>query len=128
MPITRFILNWMYSQKREQHNINCEYQWMTVPLKPFSDHDKVVHVSVDDCNDPEASAEGAHLALWAFDQLKAKKHSLAKLEIQALDENKAGKEWTVGKRKGLGQNLARSLMESPSNVMTPREFAKVSVK
>jgi leucyl aminopeptidase len=50
---------------------------------------------------------------------------LAKLEVQPLDENKAGKEWTVGKRKGLGQNLARSLMEAPSNVMTPREFAKV---
>ncbi len=27
--------------------------------------------------------------------------------------------------EGLGQNLARSLMEAPSNVMTPRQFAKV---
>ncbi len=79
-------------------------------------------MSVDDCNDPEASAEGAHLALWAFDQLKAKKHSLAKLEIQPLDENKAGKEWTVGKRKGVNFiNIYSSLFSIP----VPKSFPKL---
>ena len=87
----------------------------------------MVQVSVDDCGDAEASAEGAHLALWAYDALKAKKHSLKKLELGPLNEDVASNGWLVGKRKGLGQNLARSLMEAPANVLTPREFAKVGL-
>jgi leucyl aminopeptidase len=42
-----------------------------------------------------------------------------------LDENSAGRDWVIGARKAAGQNLARSLMEAPSNVITPTEFAKV---
>jgi aminopeptidase len=86
----------------------------------------VIHVSVDDCRDPEASAEGAHLALWSYDALKSKKDFLSKLEVLPIDQNKAGSDWLVGKRKAIGQNLARTLMESPSNVMTPTQFARVT--
>ena len=86
----------------------------------------MVQVSVDDCRDPEASAEGAHLALWSYDILKSKKENLSKLEVDPIDQNAAGKDWIVGKRKAIGQNLARTLMESPSNFMTPTEFARVT--
>jgi aminopeptidase len=86
----------------------------------------VIHVSVDDCRDPEASAEGAHLALWSYDALKSKKDFLSKLEVLPIDQNKVGSDWLVGKRKAIGQNLARTLMESPSNVMTPTQFARVT--
>ena len=92
----------------------------------LSDHKKVTEVSVDDCCDAEASAEGAFLSTWAYDELKSKKHQLAGLNLRPLDENAAGRDWFIGSRKALGQNLARTLMEAPSNVVTPTEFAKVS--
>jgi len=85
----------------------------------------VTDVFVDDCRDAEASAEGAFLSTWAYDELKSKKNSLGGLKLQPLDENAAGKDWMVGSRKAIGQNLARTLMEAPSNVLTPTEFAKV---
>lgn len=89
-------------------------------------HKSVTNVSVDDCGDSESCSEGAHLALWAYDQLKAEKNSLAKIELSQLNENIAAKDWLVGKRKALGQNLARTLMEAPANVLTPTQFAKIA--
>ena len=94
-------------------------------LFKLSGHKSVTDVSVDDCRDAEASAEGAFLSTWAYDELKSKKHRLGALNLRPLDENAAGRDWFIGSRKAIGQNLARTLMEAPSNVITPIEFAKV---
>ena len=79
----------------------------------------------DGCGDDEAAAEGAHLGLWAYDFLKSKKESLKSLKIKPLDEGNA-EQWQVGVKKAKGQNFARTLMETPSNHLTPQIFARVS--
>ena len=99
---------------------------ITKYLSKFLDHKTVVNVSIDDCRDAEAAAEGAHLATWAYDELKAKKHHLGKLVLRPLDDISTSRDWLIGSRKAIGQNLARTLMEAPSNVLTPTEFSKVS--
>ena len=81
----------------------------------------IEQVLVDDCGDAEAAAEGAHLALWSYDHLKAKKDTLKNLEIQPFSEGSA--EWNSGSVKAKGQNLARTLMETPANHLTPEKFA-----
>ncbi len=82
-------------------------------------------VYIDDCGDAESSAEGAFLSIWSYDSLKAKKSPLSKLKIKAYGDVESEKDWTVGERKALGQNLARTLMETPANFLTPIEFARV---
>ena len=81
----------------------------------------IEEVLIDDCNDAEASAEGAHLALWSFDELKAKKDALKNLQLKPLSEN--SQDWQSGIVKAKGQNLARTLMETPANHLTPEKFA-----
>ena len=81
---------------------------------------------IDGCGDDEAAAEGAHLGLWAYDFLKAKKDPLKKLTLKPLnDETGATNEWQWGVNKAKGQNFARTLMETPANHLTPKLFAKV---
>ena len=41
-------------------------------------------VLVDGCDDEEAASEGAHLALWSYDDLKAKKDTLKDLKVRPL--------------------------------------------
>ena len=79
---------------------------------------------IDGCGDDEAAAEGAHLGLWAYDFLKAKKDPLKKLSLKPLNETTTN-EWQCGEKKAKGQNFARTLMETPANHLTPKIFAKV---
>jgi leucyl aminopeptidase len=98
--------------------INCD---AILKLKDLG----LAEVLVDDCGDEEAAAEGAILAQWSYDSLKAKKESLRKLEIKPLSSNSSLECWTSGLKKATGQNFARTLMETPANYMTPQDFAKV---
>jgi len=84
----------------------------------------IEEVLIDSCEDNEAAAEGAFLALWSYDFLKTKKEDLKKLKIKALDEEQSA-DWLLGMKKAKGQNFARTLMETPANHMTPSDFAKV---
>jgi len=83
----------------------------------------IEEVLIDGCGDDEAAAEGAHLGLWAYDFLKAKKDPLKKLSLKPLNET-ATNEWKCGENKAKGQNFARTLMETPANHLTPKIFAK----
>ena len=60
----------------------------------------------------------------AFNYLKAKKHTLKDLKVRPLGEEGTSL-WTSGLEKAKGQNLARTLMETPANYMTPTLFAQV---
>ena len=84
----------------------------------------IEEVLVDDCGDGEAAAEGAHLALWSYDALKAKKETLKSLKINLLNEDNST-QWLSGVKKANGQNFARTLMETPANYMTPTLYAQV---
>ena len=84
----------------------------------------IEEVLIDGCGDDEAAAEGAHLGLWAYDFLKAKKDPLKKLSLKPLNDTTTN-EWQCGEKKAKGQNFARTLMETPANHLTPKIFAKV---
>lgn len=80
-------------------------------------------IQVDPCGDAEAAAEGAHLAAFKYQDLKSKKKESPM--INCLKENDQG--WTRGATLAEGQNIARRLMETPANILTPTNFAQEAV-
>ena len=106
------VLSWRAALRSQKPKLWFEFQGVN-------------EILVDGCGDDEAAAEGSHLALWAYDDLKAKKDSLKKdLQINPLSGNE-GHGWNSGLQRAKGQNLARTLMETPANYMTPQLFAEV---
>ncbi|XP_053114419.1 cytosol aminopeptidase isoform X2 [Hemicordylus capensis] len=83
---------------------------------------EVPHVEVDPCGDAQAAAEGAILGLYEYDDLKQKKKPEVDVQLHGSDGIKA---WEKGIIYAKGQNLARSLMEGPANVITPTRFAAI---
>ncbi|EJF56123.1 leucine aminopeptidase [Dichomitus squalens LYAD-421 SS1] len=87
-------------------------------------------VFVDASADPHAAAVAAHLALYSF-TLKTNTPSKFdprltepipdKLTLAPLAENG---EWETGVIYAQAQNLARTLMELPANIMTPTAFTE----
>ena len=76
------------------------------------------------CSDPEAAAEGTHLSLFTYKDMKGKKPSAEEPSVTlwggASEEERA--QWARGCVLAEGQNFARWLMETPSNHMTPTDF------
>ncbi|CAG0914981.1 unnamed protein product [Notodromas monacha] len=86
----------------------------------------VTSINVDTCGDAESAAEGAVLGLWSFDDLRAEKK--AKLDVSRLNMSDDADDWQRGFLKAKAQNVARWLMEMPSNYMTPLIFAREAEK
>lgn len=82
-------------------------------------------VEVDPCGDAQAAAEGALLGLYEFDELKQKKKTVVTPKLHGSGDQEA---WQKGVLFANGQNLARRLMESPANEMTPTKFAQIIEK
>ncbi|KAK3094914.1 hypothetical protein FSP39_007842 [Pinctada imbricata] len=87
-------------------------------------------VEVDHCGDSEAAAEGSHLSLFSYDELKAKdkQKSVVNLHLSTefVSDSSAIKEgWKRGCILAEGQNFSRRLMEMPSNLLTPTKFASI---
>lgn len=83
----------------------------------------VKNILVESFGDAEAAAEGAVLSSWKYQDLKSKKSAESTIDLV----NPTGKDcelWERGLKKGTAQNLARTLMETPANYMTPTIFAK----
>lgn len=83
---------------------------------------EVEHVEVDPCGDPQAAAEGAVLGLFEYDELKSKKKKKVSTQLYGSEDRDA---WQKGVSYAEGQNLARYLMESPANYITPTKFAEI---
>ncbi|KAK7868803.1 hypothetical protein R5R35_003644 [Gryllus longicercus] len=85
----------------------------------------VTDIFVEDLGDPQAAAEGAGLGVWKYQGFrnKAKQKPLANLELYCGDKEK----WSKGLKVAEAQNLARQLMDTPANHMTPTLFAKNAV-
>ncbi|KAG0739352.1 hypothetical protein G6F57_011879 [Rhizopus arrhizus] len=71
------------------------------------------------CLNAQGAGEGAVLTQFCFDKLKAKKTDA--LQVEPF---KANQDWEKGQIMGASQNVARMLMTSPSNLMTPKLFAE----
>ncbi|ELW46982.1 Cytosol aminopeptidase, partial [Tupaia chinensis] len=82
-------------------------------------------VEVDPCGDAQAAAEGAVLGLYEYDDLKQKKKAAVSAELHGSGDQEA---WKRGVLFASGQNLARQLMETPANEMTPTRFAEIIEK
>ncbi|KAK7688417.1 hypothetical protein QCA50_008790 [Cerrena zonata] len=94
-------------------------------------NEKPVEVTVDAQTDPHAAAVGAHLASYSF-TLKTKPNPSLfdprlseplpeKLSFKSLVQSK---EWDEGVLYASAQNLARTLMELPANMLTPTKFTE----
>ncbi|KIK68763.1 hypothetical protein GYMLUDRAFT_215607 [Collybiopsis luxurians FD-317 M1] len=99
-------------------------------VKALKALDGLKEVNVDASADPHAAAVAAYLASYNF-TLKTTPPSLfnpnlrepipPKFEIKALENSK---EWHRGVTYAYSQNLARTLMELPANMMTPTVFCE----
>ncbi|XP_075400615.1 cytosol aminopeptidase [Tenrec ecaudatus] len=82
---------------------------------------EISSVEVDPCGDAQAAAEGAFLGLYEYDDLKRKKKVQVSAQLHGSGDQEA---WQRGYLLASGQNLARQLMETPANEMTPTIFAQ----
>lgn len=88
---------------------------------------KVRKVYTESFGHAESSAEGAALAVWLYQEKKNKKHQVVIPQLELYDDcDWTG--WQIGLQKAASQNLARQLMDTPANLMTPTSFAQNAVE
>lgn len=84
-------------------------------------------IEVETCGDAQASAEGSHLSLHSYDELRQEKDRKPAVAVhlflsRADQGSEAAENWGRGETLARAQNFARYLMESPANMMTPTIF------
>ncbi|CEP07846.1 hypothetical protein [Parasitella parasitica] len=83
------------------------------------------YTGIDVSVDIQGAAEGAVLAQFSFDKLKQKKGDAFDRQMGAYhSEESVQKAWEIGRLYGASQNVARMLMTTPANLMTPKLFAE----
>lgn len=84
-------------------------------------------IFVEDFGDAESAAEGAAMGLWRYQELKAlpNREYMPQFQLHVEPDMPCDVDgWSVGMAKAEAQNLARKLMETPANVMSPTRFAQ----
>lgn len=84
-------------------------------------------IYVEDFGHAESAAEGASMALWTYQDMRAieNREHMPQLELHAEPDKPFDLYgWSIGLEKAGAQNLARKLMETPSNILTPTRFAQ----
>ena len=111
--------------EEDRENVRAAVSHGTRTLKGLGSIDEV---DVDDCGDPIAAAEGGHLGLWTFDELKtdSQKKTLLKLNLYESSNSELNQKWEFGCYLANGQNTVRRLMELPANILTPTKFASIA--
>lgn len=97
--------------------------------KSVRDEQGVDEVHFDPCGDAEACAEGAHLALYHFDELKSEKYKKKVVKIDVYNttgDAKIQESFERGAKLAKAQNFCRRLAEMPANHMTPTIFSKTA--
>ncbi|KAI7885453.1 cytosol aminopeptidase family, catalytic domain-containing protein [Mucor mucedo] len=82
------------------------------------------HIGIDISLNAHGAGEGAVLSQFSFDKLKsdAKEEDIV---VGPFSETENGElDWANGQIYGASQNVARMLMTSPANLMTPKLFAE----
>lgn len=86
-------------------------------------------IYIETLGNAEAAAEGAALAVWVYQELKKRKNRVLIPTIEMHADGDCDWEgWQIGLQKAAAQNLARQLMETPANFMTPTIFAQTAVE
>lgn len=105
---------------------------IAIAAKSVRDEQGVDEVFFDPCGDAEASAEGANLALWHFDELKSKKYKkkVVKVDVYQAPGSASAKSvkeaFDRGATLARAQNVCRRFAEMPANYMTPTIFSKTA--
>lgn len=85
-------------------------------------------IGIDISTSAHGAAEGATLATHSFDRLKNPKSRKPVVDfgpfLETIENVDPFLTWETGQIYGASQNLARSLMETPANLMTPKIFAE----
>jgi aminopeptidase len=92
-------------------------------LKPQGAKNIGIDVSVS----AQGAGEGSVLSQFSFDKLKSKKKEDEQVDIQVgpfSESSQTEGSWESGQIYGASQNVARMLMTSPANLMTPKLFAE----
>ncbi|XP_056631500.1 cytosol aminopeptidase [Diorhabda sublineata] len=75
----------------------------------------------------ESAAEGAALGVWLYQEKKNRRYQIFIPQLELYDDcDWTG--WQIGLQKAAAQNLARQLMDTPANMMTPTSFAQNAVE
>lgn len=90
-------------------------------------HIAIRRIYIESFGHAESSAEGAALGVWLY-QEKRNKHKQKVTPALELYDDCDWTGWQIGLQKAAAQNLARQLMDSPANLMTPTAFAQNSVE
>lgn len=84
-------------------------------------------VYVESFGHAESAAEGAALGVWLYQEKKKKSKQLFIPQLELYNDcDWTG--WQIGLQKAAAQNLARQLMDTSANLMTPTSFAQNAVE
>ncbi|KAF8956466.1 leucine aminopeptidase [Flammula alnicola] len=119
-----------FAKKKSEEKREIVRKSVGSAVKELKSFEGLSEVAVDASADPHAAAVAAHLALYKF-TLKTSPPSPfnpnltepipAKFSFKPVE---ASKEWDRGVVYAEAQNLARTLMELPANMMTPTAFTE----
>lgn len=88
---------------------------------------KVSKLYVESFGHAESSAEGAALSVWLYQEKRRKANRKHIPQLELYDDcDYTG--WQIGLQKAAAQNLARQLMDTSANLMTPTSFAQNAVE
>lgn len=82
----------------------------------------MTQIDIEDMGDAQSSAEGAILSSWSFTEYKTKKKNQDPDPKVSLFNSTATSDWERGVITATSQNIARKLMETPANHLTPSIF------
>lgn len=88
---------------------------------------KTQRVYMESFGHAESAAEGAALGVWLYQEKKRKKYQKFIPQLE-LYEDCDWTGWQIGLQKAAAQNLARQLMDTAANLMTPTSFAQNAVE
>lgn len=98
---------------------------MAIGAKSVRDEQGVDEIHFDSCGDAEAAAEGAHLSLYSYDELKSEKYKkkVVKINVYQGEDAATKQAFEKGATLAKAQNICRRFAEMPANFLTPTNFA-----
>ncbi|KAI7902628.1 cytosol aminopeptidase family, catalytic domain-containing protein [Cokeromyces recurvatus] len=86
------------------------------------------HIGVDISLSAHGAGEGSVLGQFSFNKLKSKKEDQVDMIVGPFSKQTQSSEdhlsWETGRIYGASQNVARMLMTTPANLMTPKLFSE----
>lgn len=85
---------------------------------------KIKEIFVDSFDNAQSAAEGSQLGVFKYQELKNKSKQTLIPNIHLAPTSEGQEGWAKGTILASAQNFARTLMDTPANLMTPTIFAE----